>query len=136
MTFHSLPAGRPQTDVSGLRILLVDDNLDSLSAFAELLKLEGMELTTASSGQQALGAISGGAVFDLLISDIGMPDMDGHALLARLRSEAAASELPAIALTGYNVNTNELGGARFDAYLCKPIMLDTLLDHIREIVNR
>ena len=84
-----------QTDVvghsvlTGLRILAVDDDADSLETFAMLMATQGAQVTTASSGNEALSLVEASS-FDLLLSDVGMPLMDGHAA-----DRSAATPAPA-----------------------------------------
>jgi two-component system CheB/CheR fusion protein len=126
--------GAPEA-LSGLRVLLVDDSVDALDAFSELLELEGANVVTASSGEQALAHIEHHR-FDLLISDIAMPGMDGYELLMQLRDDPRTADLPAIALSGYGWGKEEnlRAGARgFDAHLAKPVLFDHLLDVIEKL---
>jgi two-component system, chemotaxis family, CheB/CheR fusion protein len=120
----------PASALQGLRILLVDDTPDTLESFSMLLELEGAVVTSAGSGRQALEAAQQpGAEFDLILSDIGMPDMDGYELMRRLRRlDSPVAKLPAIALTGFGRQTDERRAreAGFDAHLPKPASLDAL----------
>lgn len=90
----------PACRLTGLRILLVDDATDALDSFALLLQTEGVVVTCASCGAEAL-ALCEEASFDLIISDVGMPDIDGRQMVAELRRRPATERAPAIALTGY-----------------------------------
>lgn len=129
--------GESPAALSGLRVLLVDDTIDALEAFSELLELEGAEVTAATGGTEALRAVQL-KQYDLLISDIAMPGMDGYELLTRLRRDPATAELPAIALTGYGWGKEEnqrVGVRGFDAHLGKPVLFDTLLVAINKLLN-
>jgi two-component system, chemotaxis family, CheB/CheR fusion protein len=123
--------------LQGVRILLVDDTPDTLESFGMLLELEGAVVTTAGSGRQALEAAQQpGAEFDLILSDIGMPDMDGYELMRRLRQlDAPVARVPAIALTGFGRQTDERRAreAGFDAHLPKPASLDALMALMGEL---
>lgn len=116
-----------QERLTGVRLLLVDDTLDTLESFATLLELEGAEVTSANSGAEAL-AISEQRSFDLIVSDIGMPVMDGNQLIAQLRRRPATQLVPAIALTGYGRPQDVQAAlvAGFTAHLTKPIDLDKM----------
>src|SRR5204863_9358715 len=83
-------------------ILVVDDDADARELVDRVLSARGATVTVASSGQQALDAVDR-AHFDVLVSDIGMPGMDGYALIRKLRSDKqrGPSDLPAIALTAF-----------------------------------
>ena len=133
----TIEPGASPTTLSGLRVLLVDDSVDTLEAFSELLELEGADVTAAAGGSDALRAVALQA-YDILISDIAMPGMDGYELLARLRQDPATAGLPAIALTGYGEDKEEnlrVGGRGFDAHLGKPVFFETLLITINKLVK-
>jgi two-component system CheB/CheR fusion protein len=119
-------AGEPQV-LRDLRVLLVDESLDTLESFAALMRLEGALVSEASSAQQALERAAKER-FDLLISDIGMPGMDGYELITELRRQPAARALPAIAITGYGTSQDESLAleAGFTAHLSKPVDIHRL----------
>ncbi len=138
MTDPMLDGEYPPACLTGLRVLLVDDSVDALHAFAELLEMEGERVVMAQSGAEALAAALGTDPFDLLISDICMPDMDGHEMLAALRARAATAHVPAIALTGFGATADPMRNETvrgFDKYLGKPVMFDTLIETIQTLVT-
>jgi two-component system CheB/CheR fusion protein len=112
----------------GVRILLVDDNADAVESFATLLELEGAKVITASSARQALDKAETGD-FDLVVSDIAMPDMDGRELVAELRRRERSAHWPAIAVTGFGRpwDIDAARAAGFDQHLSKPVSLDALV---------
>lgn len=112
-----------------LRVLIVDDAAEALDAFAMLLELHGAATTKAYDGPQAL-ELAKGKVFDLLLSDVAMPGMDGHELLAQLRGEPQLAELPAIAITGFGrpQDAERALEAGFDAHIGKPVAMPTLVE--------
>jgi len=123
------PAPAAGLQLHGLHLLVVDDNPDSVEMMSTLLKLEGAQVVTATSGAAALQHAADGA-FDLLISDISMPGMDGYELLQRLRQQHAHyAQTPAIALTGFGraEDVAQARAAGFTAHLTKPIDLDQLI---------
>lgn len=131
--------GQDKGCLDGLNVLLVDDSPEVLSAFAELLEMEGANVCATNSGREALDAALPPGGFHLLISDISMPDMDGHELLARLRRDPRTAGVPAIALSGLGPGAQAAGGKEiggFDRYLGKPVMFDVLLQTIRELRRR
>ena len=71
--------------LTGIRVLAVDDEADSLSLLAFILEQEGAKVTTATSATEAIKILSE-STFDLLISDIGMPDVNGYELMRQIRS--------------------------------------------------
>lgn len=113
--------------LEGLRILAVDDMLDALEPFADLLRLDGAVVDTAGTGEQALEALESSA-YDLLISDLGMTGMDGFALIGEIRKRPTLQRIPALALSGYGRQADvqralQLG---FDGHLSKPVTLTKL----------
>jgi two-component system CheB/CheR fusion protein len=103
----------------------------------ELLKTEGAAVTAASSAQDALRHAESGD-FDLVISDIAMPDMDGLQLLSELRRRPRSAGWPAIAVTGFGRpgDADTARAAGFDAHLTKPLSLDALHDAFGQLVRR
>jgi CheY-like chemotaxis protein len=92
----------PEPALDGLRILLVDDDVDTREAVASVLAESGAEVTALGCAPDALAALRC-EVPDVLVSDIAMPGMDGHRLMRRIRELAAerGGSIPAIALTAY-----------------------------------
>lgn len=114
-----------------LRILLVEDHQDTARIMARLLSVGGHQVTRAANVAAALTA-AGEGQFDLLISDLGLPDGSGHELMRRLRS--AGHDLPAIALSGYGAaeDVQRSMDAGFREHLVKPVRIEAL----REALNR
>jgi two-component system CheB/CheR fusion protein len=116
--------------LAGKRILLVDDATDTLDSLCELLALEGAQITTASSGAAALTRVKETPdAYHLIISDIGMPGMDGYALLAELRKLDATAATPAIALSGFTrpADVQHALQAGFDTHVRKPVVFDQFI---------
>jgi two-component system CheB/CheR fusion protein len=112
----------PGRTVAGSRVLLVDDTADMLETFGYLLEHEGARVTPASSGAEAL-ALTENEDFDLVISDVGMPGMDGYQMIAEMRKRPRTAHLPAIALTGHG-RTQDVERALqsgFNAHVSKPV---------------
>lgn len=86
------------TPAAGAKILLVDDNVNGLSARQSVLEELGHRISTASGGVEALELFSR-QKFDLVITDFRMPKMDGLELIVRLRKQAP--EIPIILISGY-----------------------------------
>ena len=110
---------------AGLRVLLVDDNADAAAATSALLAHLGHAVRVAGTGAEAIME-AGRHALDVAVLDIGLPDMDGYALAARLREHAPALRL--VALTGYGQKTDvaQAAGAGFDLHLTKPATLEDL----------
>ncbi|MEJ6022050.1 hybrid sensor histidine kinase/response regulator [Ramlibacter sp. PS4R-6] len=116
------PAG-----LSPSHVLIVDDNEDAAQTLAEALRLQGMQVAVAHNGAEALDCMSSGALPDVVLLDIGLPDMDGFEVAREWRRRfGSAARL--IALTGYGSPEDRLRTARagFDAHLVKPVALEEL----------
>jgi signal transduction histidine kinase/DNA-binding response OmpR family regulator len=115
--------------LSGLQILLVDDEKDTLDLMTFLLEESGAIVTPVSSVQAALSALER-VNHSLLISDIGMPSQDGYSLIKQLRSRRA--DLPAIAITAYarEEDRQQVIAAGFQTYLTKPIEPEAVITAI------
>ncbi|MBL1177813.1 PAS domain-containing hybrid sensor histidine kinase/response regulator [Pantanalinema sp. GBBB05] len=131
--------------LQGVKILLVDDESDSLDLIQLILEQEGASVVAVASASIALKALSQTA-FDLLISDIGMPDMDGYCLLRHLQTLppqklghllGLQGQLKAIALTSYagELNRQQALEAGFIDHIAKPIEPVELIDRIIYLLN-
>jgi two-component system CheB/CheR fusion protein len=118
-----------QATLLGRRVLLVEDDVEALDALGELLRTEGAQVTATSSAQEALRHAEA-TDFDLVISDIAMPDMNGLQLLVQLRRQPRSAAWLAIAVTGFGRpgDAEKAVAAGFDAHLTKPLSLDALHD--------
>jgi len=133
--------------LSGVKILLVDDDLDTQSVITMLLEQDGAEVTAVSSAKAALEVLSRSARSALeklsqphvLVSDIGMPEMDGYALISQVRKlpTAQAGQIPAIALTAYATEADQQQAlaAGFDLHLAKPVTADKLLMSVLKVLS-
>ncbi len=125
--------------LAGLRILVVDDEPDSRDFVAFVLEDAGAEVISLSSAAEVLRSIEQTAP-DLLVSDIGMPEMDGYMLINRIRTQLAPQfrQLVAIALTAYAGEGNErqVLAAGFDQHLAKPIDPTQLVATVARSVDR
>ncbi|MBE9159968.1 PAS domain S-box protein [Nodosilinea sp. LEGE 06152] len=126
------------TDLTGLRILVVDDEADMRELASFILTQAGAEVATAASAIQALSQLNQ-AVPDLLLCDIGMPEMNGYALIQQIRKRLhdQGGNIPAIALTAYagEVNQQQALAAGFQLHLAKPIEPDLLVSTIATLVQ-
>ncbi len=111
-------------ELAGLRVLLVDDEADSRDLLNLILNSCGAEVVAADSAAEAYAAI-GREKFDLLISDIGMPDEDGFSLIGKIRElpDARGGSVPAIALTAYARSEDRVRAIRsgFQMHIAKPV---------------
>ena len=104
------------------RLLIVEDQADTLEMLSQHFRASGFETIACTSATEALDRAQR-EHFDLLISDIAMPEMDGLELIRKLRQREATRNMPAIALTGY-VSTKDAEtaiAAGFNIHLPKPI---------------
>jgi CheY-like chemotaxis protein len=108
-------------------VLLVDDNRDSAESLAQLLRLFGHEIWQAYSGREALAAARSRHP-DLVLLDIGMPDISGYEVARQIRAEPALAGATLVALTGYGAEEDRRRSfaAGFDAHLVKPIDFEAL----------
>ena len=118
---------RPASRLAGQRVLVVDDDADSVATFAMLLKLEGANVDVAATAGEALDRVRTHD-YDLLISDLGMPDMDGYALIGAIRKVKPKSRLKAVAVSGFarEVDVSRALEAGFDGHVSKPASMDQL----------
>ena len=118
----------------GLEVLVVEDSPDTLLLLSTIFRREGAHVTTASSAAEALNrAIT--TQPHIIISDIGMPDVDGYQLLEQLRLLPGLNDVPAIAVSGY-ASEEDRERALAVGYLAlvpKPIDVDTLFSLIQDL---
>jgi CheY-like chemotaxis protein len=119
------------------KILLVDDDMDTLRLVGLMLQRQGYEVRVASSGQQALGMVQAETP-DLILLDIMMPEMDGYEVARRLRSDLATSEIPIIMFTAKTQVDDKVMGfeAGADDYLTKPTQPRELFAHMKAVLAR
>ncbi len=123
-----LNAADAPTEQDKPHALVVDDAPDVTEMIALLLKYAGYNVTSANSGAQALAAART-AQFDALISDIGMPGMNGYELAAHVRALPGYERVPMIAVTGYTMydDRDRALASGFNAFLTKPISPSDLI---------
>ncbi len=136
-----LPAQPEATDLTGLRILVVDDDVDILDLIQYILEHAGASVTIASSTPAAIAAlIDAGGNYDALLVDIGMPDEDGFALIRQVRALPVESggQIPAAAVTAYvSERDRQLSlAAGFELHLPKPIDPDRLIQMVSILTSR
>jgi two-component system, chemotaxis family, CheB/CheR fusion protein len=114
--------------LSGLRVLVVDDMADTVDSFRSLLELKGARVLAAHGGAEAL-RIADDQPIDLLLSDLGMPEIDSNELIRRLRRQERVRRLPAIAISGYSrpSDVRRAIDSGFDLRLAKPVFVEPLL---------
>lgn len=124
--------------IAGVRVLVVDDDPDARALLQRLFEERGATVSTASSATEALAILQAERP-DVLISDIGMPDEDGYALIRRVRSllPEHGGRTPAIALTAYARTEDRVKAvvAGFQHHLAKPIETVELLVTVASMVR-
>ncbi|BAY35138.1 response regulator receiver protein (plasmid) [Nostoc carneum NIES-2107] len=122
----------------GLRLVIVDDDPDTIKLLGILFELEGAEVKTATSVKQAIEIMSSFPP-DILISDICLPDEDGYSLIKKVRKLDAQTgrRTPAIALSAYITDDDRRNAyvAGYQRYLHKPINLDLLAVAVADLAG-
>ncbi|MDZ8096056.1 MAG: ATP-binding protein [Nostoc sp. DedQUE05] len=123
-------------DLNGIQILVVDDETDSRDFIAFVLEQDGAIVTAVASGTEALQAIAQ-SIPNIIISDIGMPEMDGYMLIRQIRTLGLeqGGQIPAIALTAYagELDRQQAIAAGFQRHIAKPIDPETLVAIVVEM---
>ena len=125
--------------LAGLRILAVEDEPDAATFLGRVLSNQGAEVILASNGVEALGILEKQTDFDVLLSDIGMPEMNGYDLVKEVRrSNSSYKDISAIALTAYAFSSDRVKAlkAGFQSYVTKPVDLEELYTVIETTCTR
>ncbi|HEY9604808.1 MAG TPA: PAS domain S-box protein [Allocoleopsis sp.] len=134
---NRLPLDSP--NLKGIRVLVVDDEKDTRELIVFILEQYGAQVTAASSGAEALSLLPQSQA-DILLSDIGMPEMDGYMLIRQIRAmpNQSVSEIPAIALTAYagESDRQQVLLAGFAEHISKPVEPEQLANAIVDLVKR
>jgi len=136
---YAAPAGTaPEAAGESVRVVVVDDSVDTAESFAELLELKGHEVRAAHDGPSALELCR---TFrpDVVFLDIGLPGMTGYQVAERLRATEGGDETPLlVAVTGYGqaASRQRSSEAGFDRHLLKPIDLREVLELLAEAARR
>ena len=127
-------AARP-LQLEGVSILVVDDEADSREVLAELLRQYGAQTRTAGSAEEALSEIAHRAP-QVLLSDIGMPSVDGFELVRRVRELISSDEMIAMALTGLgSIHDRKRALTEgFQVCMVKPVEPDRLVEAIKQLL--
>ena len=127
-------SGKP---LSGIRVLVVDDEADARQVVRRVLAECGAEVAVSESVAQALEYVESFRP-DILVSDIGMPDQDGYDLIRQIRSRVAAKTLPAVALTAFARSEDRRRAliAGFQTHVAKPVDPAELVAVVASLVER
>lgn len=122
------------TDTPSGHILLVEDHIDTIEALSRLLIRKGHAVTKATSCAEARAVLADNN-FDLIISDLGLPDSSGLQLISDIRMSCST---PAIALSGYGMDTDIVNSrvSGFNAHLTKPIDFENLISVVNRLLTK
>jgi CheY-like chemotaxis protein len=122
----------PVAQAASRRVLVVEDNVDAATSLGELLELDGHQVTLALTGREGI-AQARALRPDIVLCDIGLPEMDGYGVARSLRADPSLAGVRLVALTGYagpgDVATALAAG--FDGHLAKPLSLEALERELR-----
>ena len=120
--------------LEGMNVLVVDDSEDTTEMVRHLLEMGGATVTAVTSGFEAL-RVAGEKQFDVLLSDISMPGMDGFEFLSKLHALPGYAKLPAIALTGFGrpEDVQRAHAEGFYAHLTKPFDIEALANLLQKM---
>jgi signal transduction histidine kinase len=125
--------------LSGLNVLLVDDDSDALTVMATALSKREANVTAVKSANEAIQAIAQNRP-DVLVSDIAMPGEDGYGLIEKVRSleDDEAQKIPAVAITAYakEEDRKRALSSGFQIYLAKPVELSELISVVARAARR
>jgi len=121
--------------MSAPAILVVDDNSLNLELVTDLLQDAGYTITQARTAEEALDSVRVMRP-DLILMDIGLPGMDGHAAVRALKQDPETRAIPTVALTAYAMAGDEerARSSGFDGYITKPIQTRILADTVRRLL--
>lgn len=127
------PAPTPGTNLLARRVLIIEDNVDAATSLREVLELDGHTVAIAHRGRDGI-ELARSLHPDVVLCDIGLPEMSGHDVARTMRADAELSHLTLIALTGYATpeDVTRALDAGFDAHLGKPPDLDRLASLLRK----
>src|SRR5262249_34260009 len=133
-----LPPDQPSAiELVGLahtEFLVVDDSEDTVEMLAQLLKIQGANVTTVTNGIDALGLVKD-KHFDVILSDISMPGMDGFEFLRRLRQIPGRTDVPVVEITGFGrkEDIQRAHRAGFFSHLTKPLSFEGLAHILNQL---
>lgn len=136
---QSSPSPEQNLDLTGIRVLIIDDDPDSRELVLMVIAQAGAEAITVASATEFLNVLESFQP-DVVVSDIGMQEVDGYTLLRQVRSLSPeqGGQVPAIALTAYaaEIDRQQAIAAGFQKHIVKPIEPDKLVVAIVSLLNR
>jgi PAS domain S-box-containing protein len=127
-----------EPDLASIHVLVVEDDPDGNELACAILERYGARVTSATTASAALDALDGDDQPHILVSDIGLPDMDGMDLIKTVRERTNSAGIPAVALTAYasRQDATRAIAAGFDAHVAKPVQPSTLGSVILRLLSR
>ena len=126
---------RRQPNLNGKTVLVVDDNHTNLRILDKQLTGWGMVVTTVDSGPAALEHLAKDAAFELIVTDMQMPEMDGVMLTREIHRRLGESVPPVVMLTSFGCRNEEKSSQLFAALLAKPVKTEQLLNTLKEVFS-
>ncbi|BCL39112.1 PAS domain-containing protein [Nostoc sp. MS1] len=127
-----------EADLTGIRVLIVDDEPDARELIAVMLTQYGAQTMTVTSAKEVLSTLESFQP-NILVSDIGMPDIDGYSLIRQIRTlpTTKGGQIPAIALTAYagEIDSQQAIAAGFQQHLTKPVDQEMLIKAITYLLH-
>ena len=133
---HAVDEGVAEPDLSGIKVLAVDDDADSVITIRRMLERRGASVRIAGSMEEAL-QVFGEFKPDVLLSDIGMPEHDGYELIARVRALPFGRSVAAVALTALARAEDRTRALRagFQMHIAKPVEAGELVAVVRNLTS-
>ena len=118
-------------------ILIAEDNAVNRELLRELLETRGHTVKEACNGQEAIQAVEE-SLPDVLLLDIGMPILDGYAVIRKIRENPSLAVLPVLGVTAYAMqgDREKILASGFDGYLSKPVNAKALDQELDRLLNR
>jgi CheY-like chemotaxis protein len=131
-------AKKPIAELSGSRILIVDDDIRNIYSLTSVLEAHDVEVLHAESGAEGIRILETAPTIDAALVDIMMPEMDGYETMRRIRGNSALANIPLIAVTAKAMkgDRQKCLDAGASDYISKPVDIDILLALIRVWLGR
>lgn len=125
----------PSGTLAGRAVLVVDDEPDALLVVRRMLESQDADVATAMSSEEALGILRT-RTFDLVISDLGMPGIDGHRFLRRARADGMTSPALALSALAHGEDRIRSKASGYQMHLAKPVDAGGLLEAVLDLVRK
>ena len=129
------PRSHMRRTLDGVHILLVEDNADASEVMKMVLESQGGLVMTSSYAMTALGFLARLRP-DVLLTDVGLPDVDGIGLVREARTRGLLESVPVLAVTAVEMGQRDVDAAGFDAYLRKPVEANRLCETVQALVGQ